>query len=109
MWCGFGSTELPVVEPWAIPTTWGQLRLCCKAQGIDLDSLVEPIMPAISETERGMCCLLGFPIPARVQEPDVQVHWLALWLPALTSRPVKWISTNRVRLLESRPIAGIRR
>ena len=79
--------QLPVVEPWEIPTTWGQLRLCCKAQGIDLDSLLRPIGNSIRDGRRHVL-LVGFPIPARVQGPEVQAHWLALSLPALASRPV---------------------
>ncbi len=79
--------QLPVVEPWEIPTTWGQLRLCCKTQGIDLDSLLRSIGNSLRDGRRHVL-LVGFPIPARVQGPDVQAHWLALSLPALASRPV---------------------
>ena len=79
--------RLPVVDPWAIPATWGQLRLCCKAQGIDLDSLLRPLGSDLRDG-KGHVLLVGFPIPAKVQEPDVQVHWLALRLPPLTSRPL---------------------
>ena len=77
--------RLPVVEPWAIPTTWGQLRMCCKVQGFDLNSLLRPLCNDLRDGKRHIL-LVGFPIPAKVQEPDVQVHWLALWLPPLTSR-----------------------
>ncbi len=79
--------QLPVVEPWEIPTTWRQLRLCCRAQGIDLDSLLRPIGNSLRDGRRHVL-LVGFPIPARVQGPDVQAHWLALSLPALASGPV---------------------
>ena len=78
--------RLPVVDPWAIPMTWGQLRMCCKAQGVDLNSLLKSLCTGLRDGKRHVL-LVGFPIPARVQEPDVQVHWLALWLPVLTSRP----------------------
>ena len=79
--------RLPVVDPWAIPTTWGQLRQCCKAQGIDLDSLLRPLCSDLRDGKSHVL-LLGFPIPAKVKEPDVQVHWLALRFPSLTSRPL---------------------
>ncbi len=78
--------RLPVVNPWAIPTTWGQLRTCCKAQGVDLDSLLRPLCGNLRDGKRHVL-LVGFPTPARFQEPDVQAHWLAIWLPPLTSRP----------------------
>ena len=77
----------PVVDPWAIPTTWGEFRMCCKAQGVDLDSWLRPLCGNLRDGNRHVL-LVGFPIPARFQEPDVQVHWLALWLPPLTSRPL---------------------
>lgn len=79
--------QLPVVDPWAIPTTWGQLRGCCQAQGIELDPLLRSVCRNLRDGQ-GHVLLVGFPIPARVQEPDVQAHWLGLRLPTLTSRPV---------------------
>ena len=85
--------RLPVVDPWAIPTTWGQLRKCCEAQGVDLDSLLKPICGDFRDGKRHVL-LVGFPIPAKVQEPDVQVHWLALLLPPLTSRSVPGFRPN---------------
>ena len=79
--------KLPVIGPWAIPTTWGELRQCCQRQGIDLDSLLRSAVSGLRDGKRHVL-LVGFPIPAKVQQPDVQVHWLALWLPPLTSRPL---------------------
>ncbi len=78
---------LPVVEPWAIPTSWGELRLCCQVQGIDLDSLLRPGISGLRDGKEHLL-LIGFPIPARFEGPDIQAHWFALWLPRLTSRPV---------------------
>ena len=84
-WIWLGG--LPVVDPWAIPTTWGELRGCCKKQGIDLDSLLRSAINNLRDGKEHVL-LLGFPIPARVNEPDVQAHWLALRLPRLSSLPV---------------------
>ena len=79
--------QLPVVDPWEIPTTWGQLRQCCKEQRIDLDSLLKSLGTRLRDGKRHVL-LVGFPIPAKVQGPDAQVHWLALGIPPLTSRLV---------------------
>ncbi len=79
--------ELPVVEPWAIPTSWGELRTCCHAQGIDLDSILRFAVKGLRDG-RERLLLVGFPIPARVRGSDVQAHWLALRIPPLTSSPV---------------------
>ena len=80
---------LPVVDPWAIPTSWGELRRCCQQQGVDLDSLLRSAVNNLNLRDgKEHVLLLGFPIPARVNEPDVQAHWLALRIPRLSSQPV---------------------
>ena len=79
--------RLPVVHPWAIPTSWGELRQVCQAQGINLDSLLRPSISNLRDG-REHILLLGFSIPAKVGGPNVQAHWLALRIPSLTSQPV---------------------
>ena len=74
--------EVPVLDPWQIPMTWGELRLACRKQGIELDSFLEPLVQDLRRENGWHLLLVGFPIPARVQCPEVQVHWLALQLPA---------------------------
>ena len=78
---------LPVVGPWAIPTSWGELRRCCKKQGVNLDSLLRSAINNLRDGEEHVL-LLGFPIPATANGPDVQAHWLALRIPRLTCQPV---------------------
>ena len=85
--------RLPVVAPWAIPTSWGELRLCCQAQGINLDALLRSAVRDLRDGREHLL-LVGFPIPARVQGVDVQAHWLALQIPPLTSRPVHGFRTS---------------
>ena len=79
--------ELPVVHPWAIPTNWGELRACCRQQGIDLDSLLRPAVRDFRDGGEHLL-LVGFPIPARIGGPNARAHWLCLRVPPLTSRPV---------------------
>ena len=78
---------LPVADPWAIPTSWGELRQCCQEQRIYLDCLLRPAVNNLRDGKEHVL-LLGFPIPARVNGPDVQAHWLALRIPGLSSQPV---------------------
>ena len=79
--------ELPVIHPWAIPTTWGEIRMCCRQQGVDFDSLLRPAVKDLRDGGEHLL-LIGFPIPARVGGSDVRAHWLCLRIPPLTSRPV---------------------
>ena len=79
--------RLPVVDPWAIPTSWGQFRHCCREQEIELDPLLRSAVSNLRDGKEHLL-LVGFPISARVQGPEVQAHWLALRIPPLTSRPV---------------------
>lgn len=78
--------RLPVVEPWTIPTTWGEFRQCCQAQGINLDNLLKHTVRDLRDGNQHLL-LVGFPIPVKVQGPPVQAHWLALNLPVLTHLP----------------------
>ena len=78
---------LPVVDPWAIPTSWGELRRCVQKQGVDLDSLLRSAVINLRDGKEHVL-LLGFPVPAKVGGADVQAHWLALRIPKLSSQPV---------------------
>ena len=77
--------EVPVLEPWQIPMTWGELREVCRSQGTDLDTRMEPLVKDIRSDGSWHLLILGFPIPARIEGPEVQTHWLALQLPSLSS------------------------
>ena len=77
----------PVLDPWAIPTSWGELRGCSNIQGTNLDQLLRSAVKDLRDGQEHLL-LVGFPIPRNVQGPDVQAHWLALLLPPLTSTRV---------------------
>ncbi len=74
----------PVLEPWQVPTTWGELRSACQAQGCDIDALLKRTVASIRDGSSHVA-LIGFPIPLQVGEPPCQIHWQALHLPALSS------------------------
>ena len=75
--------KLPVLTPYQAPATWGELVEVCAAQGANLYDLLQPTVPALRDGERHPL-LAGFPIPARVGEPPVSVHWQAMLLPVLS-------------------------
>ena len=86
--------RLPVLQPWQIPISWGELRRACQAQEIKLNSLLHSAVNSLRDG-RWHWLLIGFPIPARNWDPNQQMHWLALKLPPLASRPVPGFRPNR--------------
>ncbi len=74
---------LPVVRPWQAPTTWGELRATARAQGVDIDALLQPVTKFIRDGVKHFL-LIGFPIPAVVGQPPWQMHWQATMLPVLS-------------------------
>ena len=79
--------RLPVLDPWAIPTLWGELRESSCEQGINLDPLLRSAVKYLRDGREHLL-LVGFPIPDKVQGPATQAHWLALLLPRLTTTRV---------------------
>ena len=76
---------VPVLPPYQIPMTWGELREACRIQGAELDTLLRPTVSRLASGSPVL--LVGFPIPERVGGPDSRMHWLALQLPEKTPRP----------------------
>ena len=73
------TNRVPVLPPYQIPTTWGELREACQLQDINLDSLLRPAVRNLAAGEAVL--LIGFPIPDKIGGPDLRMHWLALLLP----------------------------
>lgn len=74
--------EVPILQPWAAPATWGELRAACCRQELDLDALLSPALERLRDGRRHVV-LIGFPIPAIVGDPSGRIHWQALLLPVL--------------------------
>ena len=73
------TSKAPVLPPWQMPATWGELRQACKSQNINVDHLLRNAIGKrfISNT----LLLIGFPIPDKIGGPNQRMHWLALKLP----------------------------
>ena len=72
------SHSAPILEPYQLPASWGELRQALKEQSIDLDRLLRPL---VLGSQNYTMLLIGFPIPERVGGPNQRMHWLALRLP----------------------------
>lgn len=77
------TDSVPVLAPWQMPATWGELRQACHMQGISLDKLLQPV---INLGAVGDLMLIGFPIPGKIGGPNLRMHWLALRLPEHSNR-----------------------
>ena len=75
--------DIPVLEPWQAPMTWGELRDVCAVQGVDLNQLVQPLVSHIRDGKAHLA-LIGFPIPAIVGAPTTQIHWQAMEMPIVS-------------------------
>ena len=71
---------IPVSLPWEAPITWGKLYAIGKEHGQDLRKI---ILEIYEKTYRHLpdCLLLGFPIPDKIGEDAVQLHWQPIALP----------------------------
>jgi hypothetical protein len=76
--------RLPVVAPWDVPKTWGQLRGFAQEMRVDFDTLLKWVYHKIHEARLngGQCLFIGFPIPDVCDGESVQMHWQPLALPA---------------------------
>jgi hypothetical protein len=76
--------DIPLVENWRVPTTWGELDRVCKQQGVQLFPVLQSLNRGIRDGKQHLL-LLGFPIPSAFNEPATQLHWQALSLPVLSN------------------------
>lgn len=75
--------QVPMLEPYCAPMTWGELRQACHAQGVDIHERIMALAPQFRDGLDHIL-LLGFPIPKKVGEEPRQMYWLAMKLPALS-------------------------
>lgn len=74
-------TGIPIVPPWGAPATWAELKRALRGMDIELDQAFE-----LAARRHAHTMLIGFPIPAVVGGPHVEVWWQALRLPKLRRR-----------------------
>lgn len=75
-----------VLPPWEAPATWAQLRQAAKVQGLNADDVVRWLLPSLRGSGKIAFLLIGYPIPLRVGEPALEVHWETLALPEVPAR-----------------------
>jgi len=75
--------RLPLLPPWHVPGTWGELREVIAEQipGKTLDDMLFRMREILDGRRHWL--LIGAPIPARVGDAPARMTWLAAWMPAL--------------------------
>jgi len=74
---------VPILPPWQVPTTWGDLRKVCHTQDIELDSSLKSVLRFLRDGKRHLL-LIGFPIPEQIDSPPHQMHWQPILMPVLS-------------------------
>jgi ThiF family len=77
--------KMPVVEPWAAPRTWMELRQVLTVLEVNLEDLLERAVQVRGRSSQQLL-LVGFPIPEKIGEPPAAVHWQPLVLPKPSRR-----------------------
>ncbi|MFC1763854.1 ThiF family adenylyltransferase [Planctomycetota bacterium] len=72
-----------VIQPWQAPMNWNELMQAVDLLGLDYRRYLLRISAPLRDGQEHYVCL-GFPIPKRIGEDPVQVHWQPLHLPALS-------------------------
>ena len=58
-------SSVPVLKPWRLPETWGELRAVLREQEIELDTALKRAVKKLRDGNPHFL-LLGFPIPGRL-------------------------------------------
>ncbi len=73
----------PVLVPWQTPRTWAEFREACNQQKLNLDERLQTVAQRFRDGAEHIL-LIGFPIPAVIGGPSVQMHWQPIMLPVLS-------------------------
>lgn len=77
----FRVSDIPVIEPWQIPLTWGELFALCERKGWSLKSFLSDKLVRGKFLDKTKYLAIGFPAaPFFGQEPE-RMHWYAVRLP----------------------------
>lgn len=75
--------DVPVMAPWHVPLTWGELKRIILQQEIDLFEILRENARYFRDGKNHIL-MLGFPIPEKVQGDKVVLNWQSIKLPILS-------------------------
>lgn len=79
----FALPDMPIIEPWTWPRTWGEMEAAFNRVGV---SLVGSLLAnaRLLRSGRRHPMLIGFPVAERVGDTPTRMHWIAVRLPAFS-------------------------
>ena len=105
--------EIPVIKNWQAPNTFGELKDALNLQGVELKSLLSPLLNRIRDGKKHYM-LIGFPVPERFGDKPFCYHWWSCMLPVLSSgnkiepgfrrNSMGWLYRDYLRVLNSSTI-----
>ena len=75
--------QLPVINEWQAPETFGELLAACNKQNMDIMGILQNVVPQIRDGERHLI-LIGFPVPRIFGGTPEIIFWQALYLPIVS-------------------------
>lgn len=75
--------QIPVINGWQVPNTYGELKRSLELQGISLRELLQPLLNRIRDGKKHPL-LIGFPIPERFGDKPFCYHWWSCLLPVVS-------------------------
>jgi hypothetical protein len=105
----------PLLPPWQVPATWGELRKAFELLHINLDAHLRSCFAKIRDGHTHFC-LIGFPVPERFGGANANVYWLALALPAIAhgrmpgfrdAEPSHWTYDHSMLIPDNQQIAWV--
>lgn len=75
--------EIPIISPWQVPNTWGELQQILLQQGIDLINILRTNARHFRDG-LGHVLMIGFPIPEEFFGNKIVMNWQAINLPVLS-------------------------
>ncbi|MGF7060133.1 HesA/MoeB/ThiF family protein [Brassicibacter mesophilus] len=87
--------QLPVINEWQAPETFGDLLDACSKQDIDIIGILQKLVSEVRDGKRHLL-LLGFPIPKAFGGETEIISWQALYLPVVSygKKTAKGFRTN---------------
>ena len=88
--------QIPVVNEWQAPETFGELLVACEKQHINIMCILQNIVSKIRDGKRHLL-LIGFPVPRFFGGDPEIISWKALYLPTVSygKRTAKGFRNNQ--------------
>lgn len=77
--------QIPVVNRWQVPNTYGELKKALERQGIFLKELLLPLLDKIRDGKEHPL-LIGFPVPERFGDEPFCYYWWSCILPVISCK-----------------------